>query len=77
MLAKLTDQNQLTLPEDVTRAVGQTEYFEVSVEDGQIILTPVKMQRADAVRAKLAELGLTDQDVADAVDWSRRPPHPV
>lgn len=71
MLAKLTDQNQLTLPEDVAHAVGQTEYFEVSVEDGHIILTPVKMQRADAVRAKLAELGLTDQDVADAVNWSR------
>lgn len=77
MLAKLTAQNQLTLPEDITRAVEQTEYFEVSVEDGQIILTPVKMQRADAVRAKLAELGLTEQDVADAVDWARTPQQSV
>ena len=73
MLAKLTAQNQLTLPRDVTRAVGETEYFEISVDGGQIILTPVKVQRADAVRAKLAEVGLSEQDVADAVAWARSP----
>jgi hypothetical protein len=72
MLAKLTAKNQLTLPKSVTRAVGETEYFDVKVEDGQIILTPVKIHRANAVRAKLADLGLTDQDVADAVDWTRQ-----
>lgn len=27
----------------------------------------------DAVRAKLAELRLTERDVADAVTWARRP----
>jgi len=72
MLAKLTAKNQLTLPKSVTRAVGEAEYFEVKVEGGQIILTPVKIQRSDAVRAKLAHLGLTDQDVADAVAWARQ-----
>jgi len=72
MLAKLTAKNQLTLPKSVTRAVGEAEYFEVKVEGGQIILTPVKIQRSDAVRAKLADLGLTDQDVADAVAWARQ-----
>ncbi len=72
MLAKLTAKNQLTLPKSVTRAVGATEYFEIKVEGGQIILTPVKMQRADAVRAKLADLGVNEQDVADAVRWARQ-----
>jgi hypothetical protein len=70
MLAKITAKNQLTLPKSITNAVGATEYVEV--KDGQIILTPVRIQRADAVRAKLSELDLTEQDMKDAVAWSRQ-----
>jgi bifunctional DNA-binding transcriptional regulator/antitoxin component of YhaV-PrlF toxin-antitoxin module len=73
MLAKLTAKNQLTLPKSITRAIGDAEYFEVKVVGGQIILTPVKIQRADAVRAKLSALDLSEQDVADAVAWARQP----
>ncbi len=71
MLAKITSKNQLTLPKSVTQAVGATEYFDVEVRAGQIVLTPVRIQRGDAVRAKLAELDLTPADVADAVAWAR------
>jgi antitoxin component of MazEF toxin-antitoxin module len=73
MLAKLTSKNQLTLPKSITQAIGQSEYFEIKVENGQIILTPVKIQRADAVRAKLAALELTEQDITNAVTWARQP----
>ena len=59
MLAKITSKNQLTLPKSVTQAVGATEYFEVEARAGQIILTPVRIQRGDAVRAKLADGGVT------------------
>ena len=45
----------------------------MQTRDGQIILTPVRIQRADAVRAKLAELDLQEQDIADAVAWARKP----
>lgn len=72
MLAKLTAKNQLTLPKTVTDAVGATDYFEVETRNGQIILTPVRIQRADAVRAKLTELKLSQQDIAAAVTWVRR-----
>jgi hypothetical protein len=72
MLAKLTTKNQLTLPKSITREIGNSEYFDVKVVDGQIILTPVKMQRADAVRAKLAALELSDRDIDDAVNWARK-----
>jgi bifunctional DNA-binding transcriptional regulator/antitoxin component of YhaV-PrlF toxin-antitoxin module len=72
MLAKLTSKNQLTLPKSITKAIGDSEYFEVKVEGGQIILTPVKIQRADAVRSKLATLNLSEQDIADAVAWARK-----
>jgi hypothetical protein len=71
MLAKITAKNQLTLPKAVTQAVGATEYFEVEARAGQIILTPVRIHRSDAVRAKLAELGLADGDIANAVTWAR------
>ncbi len=72
MLDKLTAKNQLTLPKAATAAVGATEYFDVQTRDGVIILTPVRIQRADAVRAKLAELALDDHDIANAVEWARR-----
>ena len=73
MLAKMTAKNQLTLPKSVTNALGEVEYFDVQTKDGQVILTPVRIQRADAVRAKLAELDLNEQDIADAVAWARQP----
>jgi hypothetical protein len=71
MLAKLTSKNQLTLPKSVVQSVAAAEYFDVEVRAGQIVLTPVRIQRGDAVRAKLAALGLTESDVADAVRWAR------
>ena len=73
MLAKMTSKNQLTLPKSVTAAVGPAEYFDVQAKGGQIILTPVRIQQAGAVRAKLAELDLQEQDIAAAVAWARRP----
>ncbi len=48
-----------------------TVYFDVTEENGRIVLTPLRLNRADAVRAKLADLGITDDDVADAVAWGR------
>lgn len=71
MLAKMTSKNQLTLPKAVTAAVDASDYFDVTAENGRIVLTPVRINRADGVRAKLAELGLTDADVSDAVAWAR------
>lgn len=73
MLAKITSKNQLTLPKSVMQAVGPAEYFDVQTRVGQIVLTPVRIQRADAVRAKLAELELNQQDIAGAVAWARKP----
>lgn len=74
MLAKLTAKNQLTLPKSVTQALGPAEYFDVEAREGQIILTPVRIQRGDAVRAKLAELALGESDIRDAVAWARSAP---
>ncbi|CAA7624225.1 AbrB/MazE/SpoVT family DNA-binding domain-containing protein [Magnetospirillum sp. UT-4] len=72
MLAKRTSKNQLTLPKAVVAAVGGAEYFEVATENGRIVLTPVRLGRADAVREKLEQMGIGEHDVAEAVAWARR-----
>lgn len=74
MLAKLTTKNQLTLPKRITNELGKVEYFEVETRNGQVVLTPVRIQRTDAVRAKLAELDLTEETIRDAVEWARNDP---
>ena len=73
MLAKLTSKNQLTLPKAVLSSYQGVEYFDVVEEGGRIVLTPMRLNRADAVRGKLADLGITEDDVADAVAWARKP----
>jgi antitoxin component of MazEF toxin-antitoxin module len=71
MLAKMTSKNQVTLPKAVVSKVALTNYFDVEVEGGRIILTPVRIQKADAVRNKLAALGIDESDAAEAVAWAR------
>lgn len=79
MLAKMTSKNQITLPKAVLACLPPTEYFEVTVVDAQIVLTPVRVERAgetsitaEAVRDKLAALGITPADLDDALAWARR-----
>ena len=74
MLAKLTSKNQLTLPKAALEVAGKSEYDDVTVESGRIVLTPVRLERAGAVQRKLEELGITEGDVQDAVAWARREP---
>jgi len=72
MLAKLTSKNQITLPKAVVSKVDAADYFEVEVENGRIVLTPVRVQQGQAVRDKLQQLGITEQDVEDAISWGRK-----
>lgn len=72
MLAKRTSKNQLTIPKAIIQKVGEAEYYDVTTENGRIVLTPVRLQNADAVRAKLAELGISENDVAEAISWARK-----
>ena len=71
MRVRLKPRNRLTLPKAVTDAIEHTDYFDVTAENGRIVLTPLQHTRAGNVRAKLAEAGLTDSDVSDAIAWAR------
>jgi len=72
MLAKLTVKNQLTLPKVVAKHFNGVEYFDVSTDGASITLRPLRPGRADEVRQRLAELGIGEQDVTDAMAWSRQ-----
>jgi hypothetical protein len=72
MLAKLTVKNQLTLPKAVATQFTGVEYFEVSTDGSAILLKPLRPSRLDEVRAKLEQLGITEQDVTDAIAWARQ-----
>lgn len=71
MLAKRTSKNQLTLPKAIIQETGAADYYDVSTENGRIVLTPVRIQQANGVRSKLESLGITDSDVGDAIAWAR------
>ena len=71
MLAKKTSKNQVTLPKKVAERFPGADYFDVQVQDGAIVLRPVELDRVDRVRRKLAQLGITQRDVARAVAWAR------
>jgi hypothetical protein len=72
MLAKRTSKNQLTLPKAVASEFPDAEYFDVQTDGERIVLTPVRLQQAAAVRRKMADLGVCEADVAKAVRWARR-----
>lgn len=71
MLTKITAKNQVTLPKAVLTQCAPAEYYEVTAESGRIVLTPVHITRMDKVWDKLEALDMTEQDIADAVQWAR------
>ena len=72
MLAKKTSKNQITLPKAVVTRFSGVEYFDVSTDGESIVLRPLQKSRAEEVRAKLAELGVGEEDVSAAVSWARK-----
>ncbi len=75
MLAKLTTKNQITLPRKIVQEFVGIEYFDADVQDGRIILEPVRMQPVGdtlgGIREKMKKLGITPADVTEATQWAR------
>lgn len=76
MLAKRTYKNQVTIPKEVIDQVGEVEYFDVYLRDGEIVLKPVEIsgrgERLARVRQKIKALGLSETDLDEAIRWARR-----
>jgi hypothetical protein len=76
MLCKRTYKNQITLPKKVMEKFDGVEYFEANIREGKIVLEPMKITSLsdtalERSRKKVAALGLTEQDIEDAVAWAR------
>ena len=75
MLVKKTSKNQITLPKEVLKQIPETDYFEVKVEDGKIILNPARVIPAkisiESIREKIKKRGLTKKVIDEAIKWAR------
>lgn len=71
MLAKKTVNNQVTLPKEVMDLFSGTDAFDVQIENGMIILKPIQPRSLEHVQNKIAALGVTEEDIRDAIAWAR------
>ena len=71
MYARVTAKDQITVPEAALAEFSGIEHFRITCEEGRIVLIPLAGSSGDKVRSKLKALGITEQDVADAVAWAR------
>ena len=77
MIARLTERNQLTLPAELVATIDlSTRHFDAEVVDGRIVLTPVPRVSWETIQSEVAEAGVTEQDVAEAVAWVRKTSRP-
>lgn len=76
MLARKTSKNQLTLPKEVVGNFPGVDLFDATVDHNRIILTPVKVTPVtlslDGIRKKMEQLGVSANDVNEAVQWARK-----
>ena len=77
MLCKRTYKNQITIPKKVMEKFADVEYFEATAADGKIVLEPVEISvrrksSLDQVRKKMSALGVTPQDIDEAIAWARK-----
>lgn len=75
MLAKKTSKNQVTLPKKILQDIPDTDYFDVSLRDGAVVLRPVTVAepgtRLAITRQKMRALGVTHEDLDRAIHWAR------
>jgi len=71
MIAKKTVKNQITLPKKIAERFPDCNYFDVTAEADKIVLRPVDPAALTKVRQKLAELGIEERHVREAVEWAR------
>lgn len=76
MLAKKTYKNQITIPKKIISKFNDVEYFDVTVRGDEIVLRPVDISqrktKLEDVRKKIQSLGLTEEDITEAIQWARK-----
>ena len=76
--ANLSGATTMPLPREVVKGFKGIEYFDAVVQDGRIVLEPVRIRPVAAdlagIRKKLERLGVVAEDVVEAIQWSRSSP---
>ena len=73
MIAKMTSKNQITIPKKISEQLRNVNYFDVELQNGVVVLRPLKLYAADLarLRSKIEKLGLKEDSVAEAIKWAR------
>jgi len=71
MLAKKSSKNQITLPKAIIASIGDVDYFDVTIQNGRVILEPVRTKQGDEVRSRLELLGIRETDIDAAIEYAR------
>jgi len=74
MLAKKSSKNQITLPKAIVASFKDVDYFEVTTQNGRIILEPLRTKKGSEVRSRLESLGIRETDVDAAIAYARGKP---
>lgn len=77
MLCKITRKNQVTLPKKILERFGRIEYFDAESDENKIILipvtmTPIKKLNLSDIQEKISSLGISEEDIDNAVKWARK-----
>jgi bifunctional DNA-binding transcriptional regulator/antitoxin component of YhaV-PrlF toxin-antitoxin module len=74
MITKLTSKNQITIPKGVISRLKDVQYFDVTYNEGNVILKPVKVYDTDldGIRSKMRQLGISEKSVEEAIKWARK-----
>lgn len=68
---KSTSRLRSSRSRSVAAQTDLTPSAEARVENGRTVPLEVRARRANAARARIAELGVSEGDVADAIRWAR------
>jgi len=71
VISKKTSKNQITLPKKIVSQFPECDYFDITTEEGRIVLRPVDPDGLKKLQRKLEELGIRERDVDEAVAWAR------
>jgi len=71
MLTKKSSKNQITLPKAIANSFKDVDYFEVTSQNGRIILEPLRTKKGGEVRSRLESLGIRETDVDAAITYAR------
>lgn len=63
--------NRLVISQEALDCFPETRYFDVTIANGKIVLTPAQDTPIEEVWEHIASLGLTEDDIADAITWAR------